>query len=177
MITVTRRYHFESAPKALRLAYYGQKTHAKNRGIPFRLSFPQWLKIWQRSGHLHERGCRQGEYVMARFGDQGGYEIGNVKIILHTENSREWVRTKEYREKIRVTSTGRTHSKEARAAISRSCKGLVRANNKKLNEEKVIQIRSEYVPKSVHASTVALAAKYGVRQATIWNIVNRRTWI
>jgi|ERR1043166_937293 hypothetical protein len=39
--------------------------------------------------NLLNRGTKVGQYVMARYGDQGAYEVGNVKIILSTENSRE----------------------------------------------------------------------------------------
>ena len=45
--------------------YNQHKYRAERRGIPFELTFKQWLKIWQYSGHLHERGHRQGQYVMA----------------------------------------------------------------------------------------------------------------
>jgi hypothetical protein len=44
--------------------YNQHKYRAERRGIPFELTFKQWLKIWQYSGHLHERGHRQGQYVM-----------------------------------------------------------------------------------------------------------------
>jgi hypothetical protein len=59
---------------------YDQHKHrAGRRGIPFELTFKQWLKIWQDSRHLHERGHRQGQYVMARFFGRGSYKIGNVR--------------------------------------------------------------------------------------------------
>jgi hypothetical protein len=67
---------------------YGQHKHrAGRRGIPFELTFEQWLKIWQDSGHLRERGHRQGQYVMARFFGRGSYKIGNVQIILAEDNN------------------------------------------------------------------------------------------
>lgn len=65
----------------LKHAYSCQKSSAKERDIPFLLSFDAWLKIWVDSGHLHERGRKQGQYCMARFGDRGPYALGNVKII------------------------------------------------------------------------------------------------
>ena len=61
--------------------YDQHKYRAGRRGIPFELTFKQWLKIWQDSGHLHERGHRQGQYVMARFFGRGSYRVGNVRII------------------------------------------------------------------------------------------------
>jgi hypothetical protein len=67
---------------------YDQHKHRSGRrGIPFELTFRQWLKIWQDSGHLHERGHRQGQYVMARFFGRGSYKIGNVRIITGEDNA------------------------------------------------------------------------------------------
>jgi hypothetical protein len=70
-------------------AYKTQSYDAKDRGIEFLLSFEEWLNIWQDSGHLHERGKKKGQYVMARFGDKGPYAVGNVKIITFADNTRE----------------------------------------------------------------------------------------
>jgi hypothetical protein len=63
--------------------------HAKGRGIRFRMTFEEWCQIWNDSGHWHERGWRRGTYCMARFGDKGAYEVGNVKICLNEENRAE----------------------------------------------------------------------------------------
>jgi hypothetical protein len=70
----------------LRHDFRSQKSSAKIRGIPFELTFEEWLQIWQDSDHLHERGRKKGQYCMARFGDIGPYAVWNVKIILHGEN-------------------------------------------------------------------------------------------
>jgi len=67
--------------------YDQHKYRAERRGIPFELTFKQWLKIWQDSGHLRERGHRQGQYVMARFFGGGSYKIGNVRIIPAEDNN------------------------------------------------------------------------------------------
>lgn len=69
-----------------RVAYAKQKHHAKTRGIPFLLTFDEWHAIWHESGKFAERGCSRGKYVMARLGDKGGYEVGNVCIITHGQN-------------------------------------------------------------------------------------------
>lgn len=73
----------------LRRAFASQKACAKRRRIGFELTFDEWLAMWESSGKLKQRGCKKGQYVMARFGDKGDYEIGNVKIILHSENTKE----------------------------------------------------------------------------------------
>ena len=69
--------------------YREQRKAAKGRGIPFLLTFEEWWKIWQDSGHWEERGCGKGKYVMARYGDIGPYDTGNVKIITMEENTVE----------------------------------------------------------------------------------------
>ncbi len=75
-------------PKYWRV-YWAQKNNAALRRIKFKLTFEQWLQVWQESGHLHERGRLSQQYCMARFGDQGAYEVGNVKIITTEENCKE----------------------------------------------------------------------------------------
>ena len=66
--------------------YACHKSKAKAREIPFNLTYEEWFKSWQDSGHWHERGCRSGQYVMSRKNDTGAYEIGNVFIQLHKQN-------------------------------------------------------------------------------------------
>lgn len=70
--------------KKYALAYYKHRYNAKNRGIGFELSFPEWFDIWVKSGHLDGRG--NGGYVMARPTDSGPYKIGNVEIKTQSEN-------------------------------------------------------------------------------------------
>jgi len=66
--------------------YHQHKGKALYRGIEFLLTFEEWWEIWQTSGKWEQRGRRRDQYVMARFGDQGAYEYGNVKICLVAEN-------------------------------------------------------------------------------------------
>lgn len=63
-----------------------QRWNAKVRDIAFELSFSEWLGIWLASGKLLRRGRGRGQYVMARHHDTGPYAIGNIAIILATEN-------------------------------------------------------------------------------------------
>lgn len=65
------------------------KYDARRRGVVFLLTFDQWLSIWKRSGKWTRRSNRRGGYCMARFGDRGPYAVGNVKIILHSDNVSE----------------------------------------------------------------------------------------
>lgn len=67
--------------------YHNHSASADQRGVPFNLTFEEWMDIWVSSGHLEDRGVTG--YVMARFNDQGGYEVGNVEIQHHTKNISE----------------------------------------------------------------------------------------
>jgi hypothetical protein len=69
--------------------YQQQGHNAHKRGIPFRLSFPEWNRVWEASGHYAQRGKRLGQYVMSRKGDAGPYALGNVVIKTVTDNIKE----------------------------------------------------------------------------------------
>lgn len=65
--------------------YMQQRRNAKTRGIRWAITFPQWMAIWEASGHFHERGRGQG-YCMARIGDTGPYAADNVEIVTMGQN-------------------------------------------------------------------------------------------
>lgn len=73
----------------LRHKYACQKSKAKQRNIEFNLSYDEWLSIWTNSGHLNNRGCNKGSYVMSRFNDVGPYQVGNVFIQSKYNNDTE----------------------------------------------------------------------------------------
>ena len=67
--------------------YKAQKYQAKKRGIPWELTFTQWVRIWVASGKWNKRGNTTADgYVMMRPGDVGPYAVGNVKIGTHRAN-------------------------------------------------------------------------------------------
>jgi hypothetical protein len=74
----------EKTRNCIKLKYYGIKSNAKRRGIPFKLTYEEWLKVW--GSNINNVGRRRGQYVMARFRDEGAYEIGNVYITTCSEN-------------------------------------------------------------------------------------------
>lgn len=79
------------------------RMHAKNakaRGIPFNLTFPEWVRAF--GDRLGERG-RDG-VVMCRNADQGGYEAGNIRIGSQRSNVEEYHRALN-REKVREAWT------------------------------------------------------------------------
>lgn len=107
----------------IKRAYRAHRYNAKQRNTSFLLSFEEWLSVWKASGHLHERGCRRGQYVMARHKDRGPYAIGNVKIIRHSVNVTEGQLGKSKPSLIGNTHTlGLKHSIETRLMMSASGK-------------------------------------------------------
>ena len=103
-------------------SYHTQKCGAKKRGIDFLLSFDEWLKIWEDSGHLDQRGPSKDQYCMARIGDIGPYAVENVKIVTSSENSAEArigrKQTDDAKKKIGAAVLGRKVSDAARAKMS-----------------------------------------------------------
>ena len=85
--------------------YWQHMNNAKRRGIDFNMTYEEWLFVWLSSGHFHERGKGREQYVMARYGDTGPYEVGNVKIIPNHENCSEATagkpKSKEHAKKLR----------------------------------------------------------------------------
>lgn len=67
-----------------------QRRNAQNRGIEWNLTFPEWMFVWQESGHFDERGRAKSKYVMARYRDLGPYELGNVYITTNAGNASDY---------------------------------------------------------------------------------------
>jgi hypothetical protein len=103
--------------------YKWQLNRAKDRGVPFLLSFEEWCDIWQSSGKWEQRGRLRGQYVMARFGDTGPYERSNVKICLVGENVAESNRDMDHppeRRAAAMKAWWASASQEQRDSISRN---------------------------------------------------------
>lgn len=114
--------------RGLKSAFNTQLNDAKRRGIAFEFSFEEWLKVWTESGHLHERGNRKNQYVMARNGDTGPYAEWNVRCVTVAKNVNERhlgaTRSKETCQNISRAKKGKTFfSPEHRAKISQALKG------------------------------------------------------
>ena len=84
---MARKKSFKSSPEWK--AYREHAYNAKQAGIPFKLTFYDWLSIWLNSGKFYLRGNRGGRYCMCRFGDKGAYEVGNVRIDTINNNTKE----------------------------------------------------------------------------------------
>jgi len=73
-------------------AYENQVYAAKQRGIPWGLTYGQWWRWWQRDDGTGKprwlrRGNRAGCLMMLRKGDKGPYALGNVYCGTPTDNA------------------------------------------------------------------------------------------
>lgn len=84
---VNAMYSKDSYYKSPIGAFTTQRNSANNRGIEWKFTFWEWWCIWRDSGKWEQRGIGQGKYCMARKGDVGAYEAGNVFISLCVENN------------------------------------------------------------------------------------------
>lgn len=131
---------------------------AKQRGIPFLLTFKEWMLIWKASGHFHERGCKTGQFVMSRKGDIGAYEVVNVEIVTERENKKRARPLQRY-------------GIAAKRAISLRHSGEGNPNSK-LTRVIVARIRRQRNP-----NATLLARRYGVTFEAIRNIITRKSWV
>jgi len=80
------------------IGFKSQKGNARRRGIDWKFSFLEWRKVWEDSGLWDSRGRGSQGCCMARIGDCGGYELGNVEIVTNRKNIQD-VRRREAEEK------------------------------------------------------------------------------
>ena len=67
--------------------FYSHKVSAAQRGIKFDLTYEQWLAIW--GDKIVDRGVCADQFGMLRTRDEGGYELGNVRIGSPKENAQD----------------------------------------------------------------------------------------
>ena len=112
-------HSFIRKPKSPSISYLNQKRQAKQRGIEFNFTFLEWWRFWQNSGKWGKRGGGKG-YCMARFGDSGAYEVGNVEIITIGQNFKDSFLTKPAKERaIKGMATRERNGKQARGRSTR----------------------------------------------------------
>jgi hypothetical protein len=101
--------------------YHCHKGKAKQRGIPFELTFDEWWDIWQESGKWEQRGRHKDQYCMSRVNDCGGYEFGNVFIQCHADNVKDAqkgrIKSLTERLKLSISHTGFKQSEETKKKI------------------------------------------------------------
>jgi len=81
----------DASGRPLRRLFAYQRRNAANRGIEWKLSYPEWVKFWQESGLLEQRGRSADQYCMARLNDDGPYALGNIYISTLAANSQKGI--------------------------------------------------------------------------------------
>lgn len=69
-------------------AWCCQKQAAKRRGIEFNFTLDEWIEWW--GDDWDRRGRCKKELVMARYNDEGAYEINNIYKTTTAENVSEY---------------------------------------------------------------------------------------
>ena len=68
--------------------YRAKKSGAKKRGLPCKLTYAEYVQL------LRDAGIKSSDvgtigYHLARYGDVGGYEVGNCRFVPYKVNSDE----------------------------------------------------------------------------------------
>jgi hypothetical protein len=99
------------------------KVDALGNPVEMRMTLQQFADEWDQSGQWHLRGTKKGQYCMARHNDIGHYEVGNVRIILNSENTSEALKGKpksaEACAKMSAAQQGKPKSEEHKAKLSK----------------------------------------------------------
>lgn len=64
--------------------YYRNKLNAEKRGIPYALTFKQWLEAWGEQILTRRRGHGGNRLRLERINKSGGYCVGNVHVTTRT---------------------------------------------------------------------------------------------
>jgi|HubBroStandDraft_5_1064220.scaffolds.fasta_scaffold48799_6 hypothetical protein len=91
LITAERQRAIYGISSYVYRQWKAHRDSAKRREVPFRFSLLAWHCWWNAElivlGPDAKRGRRRGEYVMARYGDRGAYEPGNVYAATPGQNN------------------------------------------------------------------------------------------
>jgi len=101
--------------------FRSQRNSARSRKIEFQFTFEQWLAWW--GDDIVNRGCRRGQLVMARLGDQGPYHPDNVRKLTMEDNIKEALSVRCY-DSVSQKLTGRVFTEETREKMKLANPGI-----------------------------------------------------
>lgn len=85
-----------------KIKFYNKKTHAKQLGIDFLLTFEEYVLLLEQAGITEQNvGQSINHYHLARYNDSGAYKIDNCRFITQPENMKERKPSKKSRESSR----------------------------------------------------------------------------
>ena len=157
--------HKHCIPRERYEAYRAQRTNAGARGIPFRFTLIEWCDWWDRElsaiGQDAARGRTADRHVMARYGDIGAYEPGNVFCTTPAGN----VRSRDP-DAVRDAVARIRHTREANGhPLGQHLKGATGDAHPKS--------RAIVTPAGRFGSMAEAGRHYGVTRVAIWDRVRR----
>ena len=116
--------------------YRMSKIHAACRGIPFELTFEEWITWWKETGFYDKRGRKGDEYCMCRKGDTGPYSLENIYCDTNTNNV---IYRNLLKNNPNFSFKGKKHSKETIKKISQ-----VNINRSVLSDDIILERKKLY---------------------------------
>lgn len=146
--------------------FWGQRAHAKERGIRFLFTFEEWCWWWEfhlGPNWLQFRGGCRGKYVMARKMDKGNYEWDNVECLLHEDNCRA--------QAANGLSGAKMGSRHTKPSPHKGRPSTRRGKGTKINGADAIRILcSKQKQKDI-------ALQYGISDRLVRLIKNKKVWV
>jgi len=71
----------------IRYLYCNLKTHSKERGIGFSLTFQEFKTFCEETDYHNRKGRTPDAYTIDRLDPNGPYSRENIRILSHAENS------------------------------------------------------------------------------------------
>lgn len=87
-------------------AFTMQRKQSRARGIAWAMTFAEWWGLWQESGKWLKRGRGRNNYCMARWADDGPYDIKNAHICTCKQNGQEYQEMRNLRGRPKAVHTG-----------------------------------------------------------------------
>lgn len=83
------RHRFRKENNLLLYTYNALKYNAKRRGKPFSLTIEEFAQFCEESNYLALKGKHKNNMTIDRINSSLGYEIGNIQIMRHGDNSKK----------------------------------------------------------------------------------------
>lgn len=88
LIKEAKAYCKEKGLRDPKVAFSSHRNGAREREIPFEMTFDEWWTLWKPYFHLRGRGAN--DFCMARQDDKGPYKVGNVHMTTKLGNAAEY---------------------------------------------------------------------------------------
>lgn len=167
LIVADRERETYGIPAYVHRAWKSQRDSARNRGIKFRFCLFQWHCWWNSElaaiGPDAKRGNRKGQYMMARIGDAGAYEHGNVYAALPQDNARD------------IPDDVRAAMKE-KVTATRIARGIPRGQHLKVRGDEHPKSKAVETPLGYFGSIALASEAHGITRAGGHYRVKRGEW-